>query len=349
MIAGVRPTGPQARAAGRRPALPRLRATLEVVERLGSESHVIFAVDAPRLDGRGGRRGRRGDRGGRRDAARRRQPRALHGARSRGARRFAPGEWSSSRVAAGRGAPVRSRRRATRCGERSRRSPACSGTRRRRGRAARSTESAHRLWRLAYAYRRLHALAVDALPRTPEWEVKCALGLRIWLDAEHAAALERRVERAAPPVGRRRQRAGRAALARGVRRARARARHAASCSPAGDLVVRGALARRAARPTSTTANPLADHPSVRLVEAALRDEERARRVEPRGRGRACRRRGDWPATVAALLAAAGGLLGDDARGRRRRRPLRSRRRPAGRSTAPCGATRASSTRSTSRR
>ena len=44
-------------------------------------------------------------------------------------------------------------------------------------------ESATRLWRLAYAYRRLHALAADLLPRTPEWEVKCALGLRIWLDA----------------------------------------------------------------------------------------------------------------------------------------------------------------------
>jgi hypothetical protein len=52
--------------------------------------------------------------------------------------------------------------------------------------------SAACLWRLAYAYRRLHALAVDVLPRTPEWEVKCALGLRVWLDAEHAAAFERR-------------------------------------------------------------------------------------------------------------------------------------------------------------
>ena len=53
--------------------------------------------------------------------------------------------------------------------------------------------SAACLWRLAYAYRRLHALAVEVLPRTPEWEVKCALGLRVWLDAEHAAAFERRV------------------------------------------------------------------------------------------------------------------------------------------------------------
>ena len=33
------------------PALPRLRVTLEVVERLGSESHVIFPVDAQALTG----------------------------------------------------------------------------------------------------------------------------------------------------------------------------------------------------------------------------------------------------------------------------------------------------------
>jgi multiple sugar transport system ATP-binding protein len=51
VIAGVRPTdlkvaGPETDAGA-----PRLRATLEVVERLGAESHVIFPVDAPRLAG----------------------------------------------------------------------------------------------------------------------------------------------------------------------------------------------------------------------------------------------------------------------------------------------------------
>jgi multiple sugar transport system ATP-binding protein len=33
------------------PGLPRLSATLEVVERLGTESHAIFAVEAPALTG----------------------------------------------------------------------------------------------------------------------------------------------------------------------------------------------------------------------------------------------------------------------------------------------------------
>ena len=51
VIAGVRPTdfalaGPQAD-----PSLPRMKVALEVVERLGAESHVIFEVDAPRLAG----------------------------------------------------------------------------------------------------------------------------------------------------------------------------------------------------------------------------------------------------------------------------------------------------------
>jgi multiple sugar transport system ATP-binding protein len=51
VIAGVRPAdlalaGPEADA-----GLPRLRAELEVVERLGTEAHAIFAVDAPRLAG----------------------------------------------------------------------------------------------------------------------------------------------------------------------------------------------------------------------------------------------------------------------------------------------------------
>jgi multiple sugar transport system ATP-binding protein len=48
VIAGVRPTDLKPDGD---PALPRLRAELEVVERLGSESHLIFAVDAPKLAG----------------------------------------------------------------------------------------------------------------------------------------------------------------------------------------------------------------------------------------------------------------------------------------------------------
>jgi hypothetical protein len=57
------------------------------------------------------------------------------------------------------------------------------------------------------------------------------------------------------------------------------------------------------------ANPLADHPSVRVVEAALNDERRTLRWS-RAAAEAVPARGDWPGAVAALVAAAGGLLGD---------------------------------------
>lgn len=166
--------------------------------------------------------------------------------------------------------------------------------------------SAQRLWRLGYAYRRLHALAVDVLPGTPEWEVKCALGLRIWLDAEHAAALERRVnELRHPSID-----AGTApdpALAR-VFDELAHVRGTGELLAAGFVLVRGALADALAAYLDD-ANPLADHPSVRLIEAALRDE---RRTLEWGRTAAAAVPVDdgWCDTLAALLDAAGGLLGD---------------------------------------
>ena len=48
MIAGIRPTDLLAEPEG---DAPRLRAQLEVVERLGSESHLIFPVDAAKPGG----------------------------------------------------------------------------------------------------------------------------------------------------------------------------------------------------------------------------------------------------------------------------------------------------------
>ena len=51
VIAGVRPPDLAPSHPGAEAGLPRIRARLEVVERLGSESHVIFPVDAARLEG----------------------------------------------------------------------------------------------------------------------------------------------------------------------------------------------------------------------------------------------------------------------------------------------------------
>jgi multiple sugar transport system ATP-binding protein len=51
VIAGVRPTDLKPAGPDVDPGVPRLRAELEVVERLGTESHLIFPVDAPKLGG----------------------------------------------------------------------------------------------------------------------------------------------------------------------------------------------------------------------------------------------------------------------------------------------------------
>ncbi|HTE62918.1 MAG TPA: ATP-binding cassette domain-containing protein [Solirubrobacteraceae bacterium] len=51
VIAGVRPTDLKPAGPETDPGLPRLRVELEVVERLGAESHVIFPVDAQKLAG----------------------------------------------------------------------------------------------------------------------------------------------------------------------------------------------------------------------------------------------------------------------------------------------------------
>jgi multiple sugar transport system ATP-binding protein len=51
VIAGVRPSDLAPAGPETGDGTPRLKVTLEVVERLGSESHVIFPVDAQRLTG----------------------------------------------------------------------------------------------------------------------------------------------------------------------------------------------------------------------------------------------------------------------------------------------------------
>jgi multiple sugar transport system ATP-binding protein len=49
VILGVRPTDFEAAGPATDPALPRIQVTVDVVEQLGSESRLIFAVDAPRI------------------------------------------------------------------------------------------------------------------------------------------------------------------------------------------------------------------------------------------------------------------------------------------------------------
>ena len=57
------------------------------------------------------------------------------------------------------------------------------------------------LKRYAYVERRLMEISVAHICAVPEWEVKCALALHCWLDAEHATAFRERVaEMREPPL-----------------------------------------------------------------------------------------------------------------------------------------------------
>jgi len=59
-----------------------------------------------------------------------------------------------------------------------------------------------RLKRYNALLRGLHETACAHLARTPEWEVKCAFGLHLWLDAEHCTLIRARVaEMREPPLG----------------------------------------------------------------------------------------------------------------------------------------------------
>ena len=69
-------------------------------------------------------------------------------------------------------------------------------------RDCRSSKPSSALKRCNYVLRRLHDVGVAHLAATPEWEVKCGLGLHVWLDAEHASALQARIgEMREPPLG----------------------------------------------------------------------------------------------------------------------------------------------------
>lgn len=62
-------------------------------------------------------------------------------------------------------------------------------------------ETVARLKRYNYTLRRLQEIGAAHLTATPEWEVKCALSLHIWLDTEHATAIRTRIaEMREPPL-----------------------------------------------------------------------------------------------------------------------------------------------------
>jgi hypothetical protein len=174
-------------------------------------------------------------------------------------------------------------------------------------------ENVGRLVRYQWVEKRLMQAAVAHLPATPEWEVKCALALHQWQDAEHASAIRARVTemRSPPPPMETPPDPALDAFLEELLRAR-------------DTVELLAGVYRVARPALAAAyrthladtNPLVDHPTRRLLRFALLEEDDAiawgeaalaalLRSDPDAAARATA----WEAHLGAYLAAAGGIAG----------------------------------------
>ncbi len=158
------------------------------------------------------------------------------------------------------------------------------------------------------ALRRLQSAAAH-LTSTPEWEVKCALSLHLWLDADHATAIRARVsELREPPLHLDEvpDAALEAAFAEAIR-----ARSTAELLAAAYGVLRAELLA-ALREHLAAMNPLFDHPTRRLLRTIVREQEEmlewglaalsALGESPHA--------ATFAAHVRAYLAAAGGITGN---------------------------------------
>jgi hypothetical protein len=172
-------------------------------------------------------------------------------------------------------------------------------------------ETVARLKRYNYALRRLHEIAAVHLPATPEWEVKCALSLHVWLDAEHASSIRARVaEMREPPhhLDEAPDERLEAAFEELIR---------ADGTPELLAGIFGAT-----RPALVTAiqehldalNPLFDHPTYRMLRTIVREQEEILawgRAATDALAAAPEPAEQFCAHIRAYLAAAGGISGLD--------------------------------------
>lgn len=176
-------------------------------------------------------------------------------------------------------------------------------------------ESVRRILRFHWVEKRLKETMVARIPSTPEWEVKGALSLHQWLDAEHAHALAGRIRemRSPPPRVDRPPNPALNAFLDEV---------AAAVDTVELLVgvyrVTKAELIQAYRDYREAANPVADHPTLRVLRFALLEEEDAVRwgneaLEALTADDAsARERADtWEGHLRAYLNASGGIAGPE--------------------------------------
>jgi hypothetical protein len=118
--------------------------------------------------------------------------------------------------------------------------------------------------------RRLHEIAAAHLPGAPEWELKAALGLHLWLDAEHAGAIRARVAQMREPPLQLDVVPDGALEAACDEVLRAEGSDELVAGVYG--VLRPALVA-ALRGHVEALNPIFDHPTLRLLRTILREQE----------------------------------------------------------------------------
>jgi hypothetical protein len=126
------------------------------------------------------------------------------------------------------------------------------------------------LKRYNFVLSRLNQIGAAHLPATPEWEVKSALSLHMWMDAEHSAWLRKRItEMREPPLhlDASPDDALEAWLAEAIR-----ASNTTELLTGLYQVIRPALAQ-AMDDYLAGANPLADHPTRRVLRFILLEQE----------------------------------------------------------------------------
>jgi hypothetical protein len=171
-------------------------------------------------------------------------------------------------------------------------------------------EASRRLRRFAFVKQRLAYLAAAHLSATPQWEVKSALAFHAWLDAEHATGLHGRLLELREPTSRLDEVPdGRLAdaLAEALR-----ARTTVELLTGIYAVLRPALLESYERYVAET-NPLADHPSCRLLKLIALEEREAiawgRAAWAASTDGARAESEAWAAHLQAYLAASGGIDG----------------------------------------
>jgi hypothetical protein len=169
--------------------------------------------------------------------------------------------------------------------------------------------------RYNYVERRLQEIGAAFMNPTPEWEVKTALSLHMWLDAEHCQALRERVaELRRPPLYL--DTVPDARLARLMDEA-LRARDTLELLTGIYRVIRPALLHTY-RTHLEAANPIFDHPTCRLLRFAVAEEQQmiawgeqalAALTQDDTTRQRCQ---DWEQHVQAYLQQAAGISGRDA-------------------------------------